>query len=164
METKTCVENSHLLTSRFNNETSLENKDYRNKHPKLGCVYCCPEKISKDILPDETIYVLEMNNETNKIIGIGKSKNRTTNQRYNIYNNKNYNRFQYIGKHRIDRSEMDDYENNIMRVFDILCFQGLCHQKRGQGLRRFPQKMLKNCSPILDLTLFIEEMFKKRYG
>ena len=41
-----------LLTSRFNNETWNENIEYRKKHPNIGCIYCSPDPISKDIPPD----------------------------------------------------------------------------------------------------------------
>ena len=74
----------------------------------------------------------------------------------------NYHRFIYVGKYRIDRNEMNNDEENIMKVFDILCFTGNRHMKRGQGLTTFPIDILYRCSKVMDLVVFINNMFKNR--
>ena len=79
-----------------------------------------------------------------------------------VYDNQNYHRYQYVGKIRIDRSEMTEEEETIMKVFDILCFKGNKHQKRGHGLKQFPQDMLFRCSKVLDLVQFIQNIFLRR--
>jgi hypothetical protein len=73
-----------------------------------------------------------------------------------------YNRYIYHGKHHIARNQMTEYEERIMKVFDILCFTGNKHMKRGQGIKSFPIEMLYKCSRTLDLVSFICEMFKSR--
>jgi hypothetical protein len=151
-----------LLTSRFNNSTWNENVQYRKSHPKLGCIYCCPDPVSQGIPHDSIMFILEMNNDTNKIMGIGLVRNNANINKYNVYEEGNYNRFVYIGKTRIDREEMSDQEEQIMKVFDILCFTGNRHMKRGQGLKSFPIDMLYRCSKRIDLVKFISEMFKTR--
>jgi hypothetical protein len=108
------------------------------------------------------MFVLEMNNDTNKIIGIGMVRNHPVVNKYSVYSEGNYNRYVFVGKTRIDRSEMDEEEERIMKVFDILCFTGNKHMKRGQGLRLFPVEMLYRCSKKIDLVQFICEMFRKR--
>jgi hypothetical protein len=152
----------YLLTSRFNNKTNDENKSYLKKNNKLGCIYCSPEKITKKIEEDSILFVLEMNNDTNKILGIGMIKNHPICGKYSVYQNGNYNRFVFIGKYRIDRSEMNDIEEKVMKAFDILCFTGNHHMKRGQGLKSFSIKMIESCKKTFDLVEFITEMFKKR--
>ena len=57
---------------------------------------------------------------------------------------------------------MTEEEEQIMKVFDILCFSGNKHMKRGQGLKSFPSDMLYKMSKRLDLVSYIGEMFKKR--
>jgi hypothetical protein len=151
-----------LLTSRFNNKTWSENCDFKNRFSKISCVYCAPVMISSHIPVDAIMFILEMNNDTNTIMGIGMVRNHPSNKRLPVYKNENYNRYQYVGKHRIDRAEMNEEEETIMRVFDILCFRGNRHQKRGHGLKAFPQEMLFRCSPIMDLVDFIGKMFKRR--
>ena len=56
----------------------------------------------------------EMNNDTNRILGIGLIHNRTVHKTW-IYEDGNYNRNTYIGKRRIDRSEMTEEEEKIMQ-------------------------------------------------
>lgn len=150
-----------LLTSRFNNQTWRENQLYRKHHTQLGCIYCAPDPISQIIPHESILFILEMNNDTDKIIGIGMVRN---NPKFNkdVYENGNYNRYVYTGKIRIDRSEMTEEEDLIMQVFDVLCFQGNRHMKRGQGIKSFPVDILYRCSKKIDLVKFISEMFKKR--
>ena len=103
-----------------------------------------------------------MNNDTNKIMGIGMVRNKPNINKYRVYREGNYNRYVYVGSKRIGREEMDTEEDKIMQVFDVLCFKGNKHMKRGQGLKSFPIDMLFRCSRRLDLVDFISKMFKKR--
>jgi hypothetical protein len=57
---------------------------------------------------------------------------------------------------------MSEEEERIMKVFDILCFTGNKHMKRGQGLKAFPIDVLYKCKNTLDLVGFIAQMFKTR--
>lgn len=149
-----------VITSRFNNETWNENMMYRNKNKNIGCVYCSPEMITKKIPTDSILFVLEMNNEENKIMGIGMIRNHPICGKYRIYSNGNYNRYVYMGKNRIDRKDMTTEQENIMKALDILCFTGNKHMKRGQGLKMFPLEILFRCSTVIDLVNFISDMFK----
>ena len=151
-----------LLTSRFSNVTWNENTKYREKYKSIGCVYCSPETITQTIPIDNILFVLEMNNDTNKIMGIGMVKNNPSSGKYYVYDNGNYNRYVYVGKNRIERDSMTPEEEEMMKVFDILCFTGNQHMKRGQGLKAFPIEMLYNCSKKVDLVEFIGKMFKER--
>jgi hypothetical protein len=164
MQTKNYKRNlkNYILTSRFNNHTWNENTHFRKNNGKLGCVYCAPIPITTEIPIDSILFILEMNNDTNKIMGVGMVRNHPTCNKYYVYDNDNYNRYVYVGKHRIDRSEMSEEEDTIMRVFDILCFTGNKHMKRGHGLKTFPMDMLYRCSKIMDLVDFVNGMFKKR--
>jgi len=95
-------------------------------------------------------------------MGIGMVRNHAIVNKHQVYSNGNYNRYVYVGKNRIDREDMTDDEETIMQVFDILCFKGNRHMKRGQGLKSFPVDMLYRCSKRLDLIQFVSEMFKSR--
>lgn len=151
-----------LLTSRFNSETWNENQSYVDTQPNIGCIYCSPSPICKEIAIDSVLFILEMNNDTNKILGIGMVRNHPYVQSYNVYSNNNYNRFSYRGKHHISREDMTEEENQIITVFDVLCFTGKYHMKRGQGLTMFPVEILKRCEKTLDLVDYISQMFKRR--
>lgn len=152
----------YLLTTRFSNNTWIENQNYRILHPNIGCIYCAPEPITGKIATDKIIFILEMNNDINKIMGIGAIKNHPHCNKYYVYDNGNYNRYVYVGKNRIDRSEMTEEEEIIMQIFDILCFKGNRHMKRAQGLKMFPIEMLYRMSKKKDLVDFITKMFRNR--
>lgn len=153
-----------IMTTRFNNATWQENCLYRSQYPKFGCIYCSPCPVSRIVPIDTVMFVLEMNNDTNRIMGIGLVKNHSRVNGLNVYMNSNYNRYQFYGKQRIDRTEMNSLEDAIMCVFDILCFTGNSHQKRGQGFKVFPLEMLFRCMRIMDLVEFITNMFRIRSG
>lgn len=154
--------NKFIMTSRFNNTTWEENVNYREGLNHKGCIYCCPVAVTQKIPYESIMFVLEMNNDTNEIIGIGMVKNRAIRDKYKVYDNRNYNRYVFVGNYRIDRADMNDDEESVMQLFDRLCFKGNKHMKRGQGLRSFPVELLYELSKKLDLTKFIVEMFKKR--
>lgn len=151
-----------LMTTRFNNNTWSENEKYRQQNNKIGCIYPTPVVNNSKIAPDTILFILEMNNEDNKIMGIGMVRNHIIIKKYRVYSDENYNRYTYIGKTRIDRSDMTEEEETIMKVFDVLCFTGPRHMKRLQGIRAFPMDMLYKCSKIVDLVDFIAKMFKHR--
>ena len=151
-----------LLTSRFNNETIEENRKYREKKWKNGCIYNTPQMISKTIPLDSVNFILEMNNDTNRIVGIGCINNRAYYKKFIVYTDDNYNIYTYIGKHRISREEMSEDEEEIMKAFDILCITGKKNIKRGQGIKSFPLEMLYRCNKVINLVNFIQQMFKKR--
>lgn len=151
-----------LLTTRFNNSTFQENVNFRAKNANVGCIYCSPDMISQSIPLDSILFILEMNNETNKITGIGMVRNRPIINKYYVYQNGNYNRYVYLGKYRIDRDEMTEQEEKIMQIFDILCFKGNRHMKRGQGIKSFPVDILYRFLKTIDLVNFISEMYKRK--
>ena len=173
-EFKQFLENrrSFLLTSRFgsykkNNiifDTWEENKKFREKNPNLGCIYGSPDKIAKTIPIDSILFILEMNNDINKIMGIGMVKNHPITGKYNTYKDGNFNRYLFLGKYRIDREEMTEEEEKIMKAFDVLCFTGNQHLKRGKGITAYPPYMIFKCIKIIDLVEFISNMFKKRFS
>lgn len=153
-----------IVTSRFTNTTWEENQKYREKWgEKLGCIYCSPDPISIQIPPDSILFVLEMNNDTNEIMGIGMIRNRSQINRHHVYNHDNYNRYNYTGKFHISRDDINTEEEElVMMIFDKLCFTGNKHMKRGQGLKSFPIDMLYRCKSKIDLVESVCKMFKRR--
>lgn len=158
----------NLLTSRFNNKTYDENKEYVKspvcKKSKIECIYCSPKEISKEIKKEEILFVLEMNNNNNKIMGIGMIKNHSY-SKFCVYENNNYNRYNYIGKHHLNREEIIKYPEGeiIIKFLDKYCFTGNKHLKRGTGLTLFPTELLYRCSSLILITDVIKEIFKKKY-
>lgn len=152
-----------LATTRFTQSTWEENCASREINKKAKCLYGTPVEMSRHVKMDSNVFVLEMRNDLDKIMGIGLVKNRSIAGKYVVYANGNYNRYIYAGNHRIDRDEMTEPEQAILRLLEELCFRGINHSKRGQGITGFPIK-LQHKSAILGLDLMdsVLEMFKKR--
>jgi hypothetical protein len=118
-------ETSTIVTTRFNENTFNENRLYRQSmNPEPACIYTSSHPVAVNIEAEKEIFVLEMNNEINRIMGIGLIFNVPIYNKYRIHNDSKYNIFSYIGKSRIDRNEMSGMEEDIMKVFDVLCFKG----------------------------------------
>jgi hypothetical protein len=85
-----------------------------------------------------------MNNSTNKIEGIGLIKNRLeTTKYYKVHSYANTNRYTYIGKYFMDRETIHDYNAPLVYVLEVILFKGKTHSKRGLGLTKIPEKVLK---------------------
>jgi hypothetical protein len=108
------------------------------------------------------MFVVEMNNDLNRIMGIGFVRNRPYVRKYAVYSNMNYNRYVYVGKYRIDRAEMSVAEEFVMKWLDLVCFKGANHMKRGQGMTAFPVEILFQLSSVIDINMFMQEMFQSR--
>jgi hypothetical protein len=124
---------SHLMVTIFNEQTRQESEKYREeKLPKGSAIYCSPFPVSKTIPLERNLLVLEMNNDTNEIMAVGIVLNRPKIEKYFVYKDMNhyYNRFVYLGKYRINRKDMTQEEESVMKAFDNLCFKGNYHMKR----------------------------------
>jgi len=151
----------YLASSRFTNNTWAENRKFCENYKKI-IAYSCPIPISIKIPPDGFIGVLEMNNDINRIIGIGLIRNKTRPKTW-VYEDGNYNRNTYFGTRRIDRSEMTEAEEKIMELLDSYCFKGNGHLKRGQGITCFPLKYLfESFERNVDILQEIKNMFNSR--
>ena len=152
------------MTSRFNNKTWYENVKYKKENGmEKGCIYGSPEINSKHIPINSILIVLEMNNETNKIMGIGIIKNYPICNKFFVYKNGNYNRYIYVGKYHIERDDFDEREQMIIKALDTVCFTGCYHMKRGRGIQLFPPAMIKKAKPVFDLEQEMANMFKRRF-
>jgi len=131
------------MTTRFNNQTWEENCRWREKNNFDGCIYNSPVYI-KDTIPLQiSLFVIEMNNETNKIEGIGKIVNYVhTDRKYKVYSDNNYNRYTYYGKVRINR-EMIKNKEKLEKLEERL-FKGKSHIKRGQGILNVPNDIYRD--------------------
>ena len=128
-----------LMVTHFNNATFKENENWRLRNNYKGSIYNSPTQIKETIPLLITLYVIEMNNETNKIMGIGCISNKNyTDTTYRIYEDRNYNRYTYKGKHRSNLAHLD---NNIILELEERLFKSKRHFKRGQGLLQLPYEM-----------------------
>jgi hypothetical protein len=154
----------HVVTGRFNNETCQSNYAYREKR-NFACMYSCPTLLSPKIPYNVPVFVIEMNNSTNKILGIGLIKNsHETSKYYKVHSDGNNNRYTYIGKYYMDRDTIDDYNANLVFILEEILFKGKTHSKRGCGLTLFPDKVLKlDVCEGMNVKKEIKELFVYHY-
>lgn len=129
----------YLACTRFNNSTYEENMAYRRKH-NYSVIYGTSLKIC-DIYPlGSLIFVVEMNNETNLIEGIGLIENKLLCDRYHkIYTNTDYNTYIYRGKCWIGKENIDP---DLIEIFNNILFKRKSHLKRRIGITIITDKLL----------------------
>lgn len=157
------------MATRFDAVTWAELQAYRRrKNITAGYIYGTPVRISETLPVEAVAPVFEMNNSTNRVMGVSLVKNYLRmDSTHTIYSDRNYNRFVYKGggNTRIDRAAMSRQEELVMRVFDALLFKGKTHIKRGQGIQAIPEKLYANKGyRVNGLTLenYVRNMFAKR--
>ena len=151
-----------LATTRFNNSTIQEQRSYVENHKIQGCIYGSPIRIKENIPVKSHLFLLEMNNSTNKIVGFGYIKNYVyMDKYYKIYNDGNYNRYVYKGNVHIKCEEFSEKEAKIIECLEYYLFYTPYHSKRGQGICEIP-KWLKENKYKFDFSKAIKMMFLKR--
>ena len=161
----------YLLTTRYNDKTLSANRTFLEKSgAKYQCIYSSPASISDKIPVGSKCAVLEMNNDANRIIGIGLIDKREYKKKLWVQEWGHYNRVHYTGYYRIDREEIeqnprDVKEKIVMKILDLLCFKGSGHLKRGKGLTMFPVSYLYSYFERgVDLEGEIREIFNRRFS
>lgn len=148
-----------LASARFNQKTYREREEFMRRN-NIECIYGTQLRIKPKVLLNQLLFVVEMNNETNKIMGIGLIRNMLCDPQ-DIYEDPNYNRFTYMGKYRITREQMEEYDKKIVEIFDLILFKGYTHIKRHSGITIIPPALL-TCERTedIDLTEKVKSMFK----
>ena len=116
------MSNNPLLTTRFNNATYQQNSRVRKENEEIGCIYGSPMAINEKYTSfDSLSFMIEMNNEANRIEGIGLIRNRICfDRRFQIlYDNGNYNRYIYKGSYRLDRLVIEENEDEATNIINV---------------------------------------------
>jgi hypothetical protein len=131
----------YLACTRFNNTTYNENITYRNNNNEKA-IYGSTLKIRETYPTGCLIFIAEMNNETNKIEGIGLIKNVLVHdKRHKIYDNNEYNRYIYRGKYWLSREQINKFDPDILEIFDTVLFKGKSHLKCRIGITIITEKL-----------------------
>ena len=136
-----------IAVTRFDNKTQKENMKWRNDNNYEGCIYGVSQMISANVKEGINIMIIEMNINTNTIIGIGYIKNEVM-KRKKIYSNGNYNRFIYKGTLRIDKEQLNNYKQIDISQLELQLFYGITHFKRGTGITIINKNKLQNIETI----------------
>ncbi len=134
----------HLASTRFNNITYDENKEYKKKYNIDGVIYGSNLRIKKSYSVGMLLFVFEMNNNTNKIEGVGLIRNNlVVDKRYNIYSKMDYNRYIYKGTYHLSREQLVRYNEAFVLSIENVLFKGKGHLKRQSGISILTEKLLK---------------------
>ncbi len=151
-----------ISTCRFTDATWRENCIYRERlGHNSGCLYGVPMKMTETIPLNTLVFVVEMNNTTNRIEGIGLIRNFIEHGRFNIYpSSGNHTRYIYKGKYRVSREVLERYNPQLVEILELLCFKGYMHLKRGNGFMRMTEKILTQPRALgIDFMKEIYEIF-----
>jgi hypothetical protein len=154
-----------ILTSRFNNYYWNINKKFRQENA-IKCIYGSPIELSRKIQYNKKCFVLEMNNDINRIMGIGLIINYPHYNKYKIYKDRN-DRYIYKSNKWLDLTTdttTDATKKNkefsiMIEVLEELCFYGNEHLKRGNGLKLFPTKYLYRLESELNILKILIDIF-----
>ena len=140
-------------TVRFNNKTYIENLKWKQRKGYNGCAYGLNKPLSIKIPTGKYIYIIEMNNEINKIMGIGKIKNIIIHSnRSRMYNEESLNNFIYKSPDFIPRLKIIETQPKgelVLKFLENLLFRGSKHFKRGQGCVILPWNRISTAGNII---------------
>jgi len=137
----------HIGTTRFNDTTLAENRNYRKENNISGAIYGLPVERGRGGMPQSIkrhalVFVIEMNLSTKKIAGIGRVVNACWRDKYyRIYDDYAYNRYIFKGKEHLERKEIGDTE--CLEILEEILFKGKGHMCRGQGITQLNPTRLK---------------------
>ena len=140
-----------LMTTRFNEATWSENTRHRVQSGK-ACVYCSPSPLAVPL--NSLMMVIEMNNTTNKIEGIGLVRNTCRMDLcFSVYQEGDFNRYVFRGDHRLEREELPQ---DLVNLLEHILFVGKSHYKRGRSITSVGNKFYQKCQEIGDIQADIE--------
>lgn len=169
-ETNSLNRQFDILSTRFSTHTYLELYRYKGNHQakyQNNSLYCVKTIMAREIIKmNKYLFVLEMNNTINKIMGIGMIRsNLSKEQNLNIYSDLEFNKYVYRSLYHVQlieptiinsysvsslnkKKNINIYCENIPTEFiDLMedeiipkCFFGKGHIKRGGGFTRFPMR------------------------
>ena len=155
-----------IMTTRFSDFGFIENREWRDERGVKGCIYGTPKMVSTNIEDRCPMFVIEMNNNRNRIEGVGFIINRPheDNHKRRIHSDHNLNRYTYEGIYRLDKNDIvDNYHKKVIWVLEMLLFKGAKHSKRSIGITRLPEWLKYNRFEY-NFGEVLWEMFEKYVG
>lgn len=151
----------HVMCTRFNEQSWDEFTHYHERKKLEHVIYNVPVEI-KDTIPLRShLFVFELNNTTNEIMGVSYVVNKTDyEKKFSIYTDGNYNRFHYRSRKRISRETILAEHHclyDILYIIEFCLFKGKTHAKRGHGITHIPNTVFQKY--YLLFTTFIYYMF-----
>jgi len=134
----------YIASTRFNTDTYNENILYRKKS-EIPVIYGTSIRIHEKYDVGALMFVIEMNNDDNRIEGIGLIRNTMVyDKKHDIYNNSDYNRYLYKGDYWISRDIILEKDTEIVEICDTVLFKGKSHLKRVSGISVLTTQLFTN--------------------
>lgn len=132
----------YIACTRFTDATLGENFRYRETR-NIPCIYGSPIPTNEKYSRESKLFIVEMNNTTNEIVGIGLVYNKPQKDRVYIIHDMsvsecNYNRYIFRGDKWLAR---DDLPEELVEIFDKILFKGKSHLKRIRGISVVTNKL-----------------------
>tara|TARA_Y100000389_G_C17380084_1_gene473870 strand:- start:285 stop:971 length:687 start_codon:yes stop_codon:yes gene_type:complete len=155
-----------IYTTRFTSDTYYQNVRYKQNIKCDGSLYSTMLTFPVNT-PDKLLFVLDMNNTTNKIVGIGLVRNiLAKNQDINIYSNPGFNNYVYKSAYYVslmqlygDSQASVEKDNSWLKYiedeFEARLFYGKSHSKRGGSFMVFPRKFKQRKHLLFLVSLFV---------
>ena len=153
-----------FVTSRFTRTTEDECKRYLARIGKQ-CLYGSSNLISSSVPEGGLVFVIEMRinapgakpanwlPDDNQISGIGMIVNEEVPPDFycDVYENKLFNQFTYMGENRFDRTELLQTSPLLIELLETILFKGKTHQKRNAYLSVLNDDFLKEIKVYIKL-------------
>jgi len=155
----------YIAATRFNEETYKENMEYREKHD-IPVIYGTNIRIRHTYPIGVCIFVVEMNNDTNRILGIGLIKNEQfiSEKKIRIYSNPDYNWNIYKGDYWLSREQITEIDPYLVEIFELILFKGKSHLKRVTGISLLTDKLMTNWRfDLPDIKNKVKHVFTNRF-
>lgn len=154
-----------IASTRFKTETWEQNLNYKKKNNIKGVIYGVPIEINNKYPLNSLIFVIEMNNDENQILGIGLIRNKQLNdQKYFIYKSMDYNRFIYAGEYWLSREFIYRRHIEIVEILEDILFKKKSHVKRQSGISFIKSKLLSHWKENPNYTeKYLKESIKQLF-
>jgi|UniRef100_A0A6C0IPP3 ribosomal protein L34E len=151
---------NYIGLAHFDNKTYLENEKWKSRKNFTGCVYGLQQFLPDTIPYESDVFMIDMNNETNQIIGVGLIKKKYIPQnRSRIYENEDFNRFVIKSPFYRNRKFLIDLDKSIVEFLENILFKGYSHLKRTSNMTLSFDRIAQQ--PIIG-TEYNEKKKKKR--
>ena len=155
-----------IYTTRFTTETYEENRAYKQNilDGFQGSLYSTTLPFPVNASLSKYFFVLDMNNTTNKLMGVGFVKNiLAKDQKIRVHKRQGFNLNIFKSDFYISLDSMGSLEKGgrslwktyIAKEFETYLFYGKSHMKRGGAFTRFPLKKMEYKHLKFLLMLFV---------
>jgi hypothetical protein len=115
------------------------------KNSGIPVIYGTSIRIQEKYDIGTLMFVAEMNNEENRIEGIGLIRNtQVYDKKHVIYSNSDYNRYLYNGDYWISRDTILEKDDEIAKICDTVLFKGKSNLKRLSGISVLTAQLFTN--------------------